>query len=63
MIAYHKPNGMIGMKNQLEVKQVISCNILGIFKPFDKLCFGHVLLKMHQYVITNEMFSHGLNYV
>ncbi len=26
------------------------------------MCFGHVLLKMYQYVIPNEKVSHGLNY-
>jgi hypothetical protein len=37
---------------------IVSCNNLGLLKPFDGICFGHASLKVCQYATIDEkMFA------
>jgi hypothetical protein len=41
---------------------IISCNGLGMFKPFDGVCLGHALSKIYQYTTTDGKVALGFNY-
>jgi hypothetical protein len=40
----------------------VSCHDLDIVKPFDGYCLGHALLKVCQYVISDDKVVRGLHY-
>ncbi len=45
------------------LKEVVSCDILGLEDSYQDTCFGHVFSKAYQYVITIEKIYKYLTYV
>jgi hypothetical protein len=61
-VAYVKDKGAILAVCGVTWNSMVSCNNLGMFKPFDKSCFKHTLFKVFQYININDKFSWSLKY-
>jgi hypothetical protein len=62
IIAYVKDEGFNLQTCVIVLNFIVSCNSLGLLKPFDSLCFGHALSKVCQYATINEKVFANLNY-
>ncbi len=62
IIAYVKDEGFNLQTCATALNFIVSCNSLGLLKPFDSLRFGHALSKVCQYAIINEKVFANLNY-
>jgi len=61
-VAYVKDKGANLAICGVTWNSMVSCNNLGMFKPFDKSCFKHTLFKVFQYININDKFSWSLKY-
>jgi hypothetical protein len=63
IIAYVKDKGSNLNIMIIDLKSIISCDVLGLEKSFQGICFGHAFSKACQYVTTDEKLCKDLSYV